>query len=235
MSEFEKQPENAASAETAAKRPAGKKAGAKVRVVAEAAALLLAVVAVCIVGEVKQLQWWGVFRESLGSAEMQYRVGESYVDSDPAKSEKWFRKAAEKGHVGAIAKLAEIVKDDAERIRLLEMLAEKGHVKVAARLAYTVQDDAKKLALLEMLAKKGDVEVQLGLAQHYNISNRPQEALKWYSVAAAAGEPEAMHMLGIFHRDGIGVPKDAVKAKAWFTKAAAKGYERSKIALSGME
>ena len=229
MSELEKQPENAAG------DPSGKKAGAKVRIIAEAAALLLAVVAVCIVGEAKKLQWWCVFRANLGSTEMQYRVGENYFDSDPAKSEKWFRKAAEKGHVKAIARLAEIVKDDAEKIRLLEILAEKGHAKVAAGLADTVKDEAKKLELLTTLARNGDVEVQLRLAQYFGMTNRPKEAFKWYTAAASADNLEAMHMLGIFYRDGIGVKKDPAKAKEWFSKAAAKGYERSKNALSGMQ
>jgi TPR repeat protein len=48
-------------------------------------------------------------------------------------------------------------------------------------------------------------------------------ALRWFSSAAEAGNPEAAFNVGSFHDDGVVVPKDEAKAAEWYGKAAEAG------------
>ena len=48
-------------------------------------------------------------------------------------------------------------------------------------------------------------------------------AAEWYEIAAEKGNAEAQDHLGALYRDGAGVPRDAKKAVALFTKAAEQG------------
>ena len=111
MSELEKQPGDAAAEQTAAPEktnaPSGRKANTKIRLLVELGVLVLAVVAVCIVGEVRKLTWWCYLRASLGSAKMSYNLAVNYQDRDPKKAQAWMEKAASKGHIKAMKQLAE--------------------------------------------------------------------------------------------------------------------------------
>jgi TPR repeat protein len=51
----------------------------------------------------------------------------------------------------------------------------------------------------------------------------PAAALKYFQTAAAKGDAWAMVDLGLCHKEGIGVPKDAEQSLAWYTKAAEAG------------
>ena len=108
MSEFEKQPDasapeqNATPAEPIAV-PVPPKGGINGRLIAELAVLAVAVIALCVVGEVKKPEWWMLLRASLGSTGMQYTLGEYYANPDNPKqnlkkAEKWLKKAAERGN-----------------------------------------------------------------------------------------------------------------------------------------
>ena len=44
-----------------------------------------------------------------------------------------------------------------------------------------------------------------------------------FQAVAYLGNPTAMANLGVFYRDGLGVPQDYVKAREWLEKAAKKG------------
>ena len=49
------------------------------------------------------------------------------------------------------------------------------------------------------------------------------ESLKWYRLAAAQGNADALYLLGVAYRDGEGVPEDFVQAYKWWNLAAASG------------
>jgi len=51
-----------------------------------------------------------------------------------------------------------------------------------------------------------------------------EEARKWYEIAAAAGDPRAMAMLGWQHRTGNGAPQDLAAARYWYSHAVARGH-----------
>ena len=50
-----------------------------------------------------------------------------------------------------------------------------------------------------------------------------QEAIKWYTMAAEQGDPDAQNTLGYRYRHGKGVPENINEAVKWFKKAADQG------------
>jgi TPR repeat protein len=55
-----------------------------------------------------------------------------------------------------------------------------------------------------------------------------------YEQKASASRADAMHLVGLCWRDGVGGVKDAEKAKAAFTRASEMGFPSSKCALGAM-
>ena len=215
MSEFEKQPDasapeqNATPAEPIAV-PVPPKGGINGRLIAELAVLAVAVIALCVVGEVKKPEWWMLLRASLGSTGMQYTLGEYYANPDNPKqnlkkAEKWLKKAAERGNSQAAFKLTEIVRSDKDKMHWLTRSAEMG----VAEAQYLLGQD---------LARNGKLE----------------EAVKWYEKAAAQNLPRAQHVLAGCYRRGEGVKADPAKAKEWYQKAVAQGYGPSEVMLEEM-
>ncbi|KAA6230601.1 sel1 repeat family protein [Chlorobium phaeovibrioides] len=70
-------------------------------------------------------------------------------------------------------------------------------------------------------------EAQLNLALLYNAeggnSRNPQQALKWFRLAAEQGEPQAQYNIGAMYALGDGVQQNDTTAVKWFTLAAKQG------------
>eukprot|EP00005_Dracoamoeba_jomungandri_P000332 CAMPEP_0174257228 /NCGR_PEP_ID=MMETSP0439-20130205/6399_1 /TAXON_ID=0 /ORGANISM="Stereomyxa ramosa, Strain Chinc5" /LENGTH=285 /DNA_ID=CAMNT_0015340225 /DNA_START=226 /DNA_END=1079 /DNA_ORIENTATION=+ len=58
-----------------------------------------------------------------------------------------------------------------------------------------------------------------------------REAADYFIQAAIKGHPRAMYNLGCLYDKGSGVPKNNVKALAWYTKSAQFGYHRAQCNL----
>jgi len=71
----------------------------------------------------------------------------------------------------------------------------------------------------------------LGLLLITNSSTK-HDAFKWVQRAANEGFPSAMNTLATWFAEGNGVPKDSAKAREWFTKATALGFEPAKANLA---
>jgi uncharacterized protein len=72
---------------------------------------------------------------------------------------------------------------------------------------------------------------------YYSGHGVPQdyaEAKRWYEIAAAAGNSNAMIGLGDLYRDGRGVTKSVADARAWYQKAAAAGSPQAQSRLSAL-
>lgn len=161
MSEVEKQPENAAPAK------AEKKSG-KGRLIVELAVLVIAVIAVCIVGEVRKLSWWCHLRAKLGSATMSYKLAENYREKDPKQAKRYLEKAAAKGHIKAMKELAET------DIKWRQKLAEMGDKRAQFQMALACRREGKdKEAVVwyEKAAANGIVEAfgALGICYYDGI------------------------------------------------------------------
>ena len=57
------------------------------------------------------------------------------------------------------------------------------------------------------------------------------EAAKWVRKAAEQNDAMAQDNLGVFYRDGVGVPKDELTAVGWFRKAAERAYPEAQYNL----
>ncbi|HAU29467.1 MAG TPA: hypothetical protein DCW68_05070 [Rhodospirillaceae bacterium] len=137
-------------------------------------------------------------------AEM-YRDGHN-VPQDRDESIKWFRKAAEAGHLPSQLHLAQLYsegrfvsKNEAEAAKWFLMAAKQGH-----------RDAQMSYALM--------------LEEGHAFKTNPEEAAKWFMAAAEQGNPEAQHRLACMMRDGRGVEKNQQMAATWFQKAAENGH-----------
>ena len=140
--------------------------------------------------------------------ESMLRIGRCYetgdgVGKDLAEAVKWYRMAAEEGHVQAAFELSKcytfgfgVRKNRVTSSKWLRKAAEGGHVSAMMLLAHRYQRETV-----------GDVE--------YN----PREAVKWFRRAAENGNARAMFELGECYEDGIGVKKDPDMAYHWFCRA----------------
>lgn len=119
------------------------------------------------------------------------------------QARKWFRKAAEQGHVDAQAYLGMIYG------------LGKGVPK----------DHAEALVWNRKAADQGDVGAQASLRDMYlfgrGVPKDYGKAVEWYRKAAAQGSFGGQYNLGLLYAQGDGVPKDLVLAYAWFNLASA--------------
>lgn len=132
--------------------------------------------------------------------------------------------------------------DTAGAVAIWRPLAEKGDADAAFNLgqAYrlgkgVVIDLAQAQKWLEQAARKGHVDAQttLGLLLFQN-GNRVG-AMRWLNLAAEAGEPRALLMVGTALYNGDGVAADPVKAYAYVSRAAAQGLAPAKATLADMD
>ena len=132
--------------------------------------------------------------------------------------------------------------DTAAAVAIWRPLAEAGDADAAFNLgqAYrlgkgVVIDLAQAQNWLERSARKGHVDAQttLGLLLFQN-GNRVS-AMRWLALAAEAGEPRALLMVGTALYNGDGLAVDQVKAYAYVSRAAAQGLAPAKATLADMD
>lgn len=89
---------------------------------------------------------------------------------------------------------------------------------------------------LKALAEAGHPQAQLYLGQLYDLGDAglardPVEARRLVGLAAEAGDPNAMHNLGVFYFRGEGGAQDLANAAQWFHRAAEAGIVESQYNL----
>ena len=143
-------------------------------------------------------------------ADTQFQRGIYYYNGDglPQSYEnaaKWFRKAADQGHILAQFNLG-LMYDDGQGVPQSYTEAAKWYRKAAE------QGDPNAQHNLGVMYEKGQ-----GVPQSYI------EAAKWYRKAADQGCVSAQNNLGFLYVDGNGVEQSHVEAVKWFRKAADQG------------
>lgn len=138
-----------------------------------------------------------------------YNHGFSYfqgrgVQQDYAEAAKWFREAADQGHVEAEFSLGVIY-----------------NLGLGA-----LQDDAEAFKWFRRAAEQGYAPAQFNVAIMYSkgrgVPKDFAEGAKWLRRAAEQGHAPAQHNLGFVYEKGHGVPKDSVQAYMWSSLAASK-------------
>lgn len=89
-------------------------------------------------------------------------------------------------------------------------------------------------SVLLMLSSVCFAQSDFDRAEHLRMKKDYEEAIKHYYIAFESGSPEAAHWLGAFYYDGVGVPKNAAVAGAYFYAAANAGVVGSMVYLANM-
>ena len=174
---------------------------------------------------------------ALGNAEGQYMVGCYYaggtggVERNAEESLRWYRKAAEQGHAGALRAIGSVyfhgygvTEDKAEGIRWWKKAAEAGDVWIANELGKryyngldVTKDYAQAVVWCKIAAEHGYAESRFMLAECYHfgrgVAVDHAEALKWFSLVDS---PKAIFMVGEHYYHGWGVQRDLKLADEWY-------------------
>ena len=109
-----------------------------------------------------------------------------------------------------------------------------------ARILYRRRQYKEALQWFTSAAEAQHAPANVGLAK-YHINGAgpgadPHKARDFAERAAEAGEVEAMVLLGLIYRSGIGIDRaDLVRARYWLSKAAEAGDESAKVELVEMD
>jgi TPR repeat protein len=92
------------------------------------------------------------------------------------------------------------------------------------------------LDLMMKAAQAGYAKAQTNIGYAYasgeGMTRDPKEAVRWFRLAAAQGDPVAMDDLGYAHLNGDGVTRSTREAIRWYTQAAERGYGPAQVSLS---
>ncbi|MBH5328214.1 sel1 repeat family protein [Eikenella sp. S3360] len=185
--------------------------------------------------------WFGLGRAC------QYGYG---VKPNPAKAEKYYRRAAKLGHaeaqeaLGCLYEFAE--KPDYRHARKWYARALEQHSSnspdAAYRLGYLYEkglggkkDFQTACLLYRKAAKAGHPDAQRALGYCYEkglgLPRNDDKARKWYARAALQADADACNNLGFLHYNGKGVRRNKSLAGKWYKLAARAG---SILALSNL-
>jgi uncharacterized protein len=132
--------------------------------------------------------------------------------------------------------------DPAGAVAIWRPLAERGDPDSAYNLGQAYRlgkgvplDHAQAQNWFERAARKGhvDASADLGLLLFQN-GNRVS-GMRWLKLAAEAGEPKSLLIVGTALYNGDGVPEDPVKAYAYVSRAAAQGLAPAQATLADMD
>jgi len=157
----------------------------------------------------------------LGYAEAQARLGRMYMSgmgtpANPVKALDYFRKAADLGNANGLEGLGEAYAGDLPGCGL-------------------EKDEKQAFDCFDRAASLGSWRGTMGLGRLYREGRATskdegralilfRKTLALLQPLADAGDPEAQTVLGMIHRDGLGVTKNAAEAVLWFQKAADQGW-----------
>ena len=181
-----------------------------------------------------------------------YYYGRNGVGKDFTEAAKWYRKSAEKGHVGAqycVGYAYEagegVVQDYVEAYKWFVKAAEKGHAKAQRRLGALYyngdgveQDYCMALQWFRKAAEQGDAFAQANLGVMYcngqGVEQDDEEAVVWFRKSAEQGDDDAQSGLGFMYDTGRGVAQDYGEAVKWYRKAADQGHATAQCNLGFM-
>lgn len=161
-----------------------------------------------------------------------------------AQALKWYRKAADQGHVGALGKLGEaylngisVPKDVDEGMRFYLRAAERGHVGAqwvtaqaySANLVGVPRDRLEAFLWMRRAAVQTSAKSRVTLGDWYaegtTIPKDMERAGDWYRQAAALDDADGQFKLGRLYATGAGVPRDPAQALQLWRSAAEKGQQ----------
>lgn len=176
----------------------------------------------------KEMKRWFQQAATQDYADAQLALGDIYafsmyaekgIPGNPEEAAKWRSKAAEQ-----YLDLAK--KGQAEGQYKIANMYETG------RTGEQNYEEALKWYL--EAAKQKYIRAYVSMAAWYSIGTplTPKddvEKLKWYRLAADAGDPESMKSVGKAYLEGRGVPRDPVIGASWYRRAIEQGHLESTL------
>lgn len=155
-----------------------------------------------------------------GYAGAQFAIAVQYrVDKNPKEAFKWYVRAANQNHSGAMLAVGEMC-EQGEGVAQDRAKAANCYAK-AANTDGGMRAEARHARFcLDMLSNQG-----------FGILANRQEAVRIYRQAAEAGDAKAEYFLGRILEYGYGLTSDYNEAKAWNRKAAEGGYGMAQLLL----
>ena len=155
-----------------------------------------------------------------------YANGNGIETTNMQEAAKWYRKAAERGHVKAQYELGlcyangnGVEKNEAEAKKWFSSAAARGHSKAKNRM---------QAEQYRQRAEHGDAIAQYELAMCYangrGVVKDVSEAGKWYRKSAEQGHFIAQFQLGLMYYNGEGIETNKLEAMKWYRKAAEQGH-----------
>ena len=192
---------------------------------------------------------------SLGSLQAPFTLGVCYLNGygcrvDTAMAITWLEKAADNENINAINQLGKVYEaqgDFKNAVLYYEKGVTHGSLESYCNLGYcyeqgqgVVLNSQKAFELYKYAAEQGYNRGCRSVAGCYlngiYVETSAAEALNWLTKAAENGDVLAMYYCGSILEEGEdGVPANPKKAKEWYKKAAAAGYDPAAAALSRMK
>ena len=211
----------------------------------------------------KAVYWYTKSAEQ-GNAEAQRELGACYyvgegVPQDYEKGVYWFTKAAEQGDAGGQYYLGQsylfdksVPRDYEKAVYWLTKAVEQNSLDAKALLGdcyfYGLgmpQDKEKAVSLYKQVAQASAyygcpprAAIRLGECYELGIgglSRNDSLAAYWFKRAAMGGDDYAQYTIGIYYKNGKGVPQNDSLAVVWLKKAAEQGNENAREALDRLK
>ena len=202
-------------------------------------------------------QWFSKAADQ-GRADAQNNLGACYangfgVEKNEAEAVKWFLKAAKQSDadaqysLGSAYEKGEGVETNIEEaMKWYRSAARQSHAHALERVRQSAKNgDANAQCFIGQLYDFGLIGVEVESKDYPGVTKteypkKPNEAVKWYSRAAAQGNVTAQNNLGAHYVSGVGCAVDYVEAYKWFNLAAANGdtdfdsasFQRDELAKS---
>ncbi|KAI9275449.1 hypothetical protein BDA99DRAFT_495494 [Phascolomyces articulosus] len=174
-----------------------------------------------------------------------YHYGIAVKQASLSHAKKWYITSAEQGNPDAQTALGLLlidhVNDEQEKgVKWLELAAEQNNARALLRLGSfyeEAKDDLRAMEYYQRAASTATSDRDLALA-HYlvginyrmgdlGVSMDASRAIQHLTVSANGGYAPAQRALGLMYAQGIGIPKNDVKAHQLYQKAAAQGDIRA--------
>ena len=172
---------------------------------------------------------WFVKSAEKGDAKGEEFLGRCYLDGDGVKKDpvegiRWLRKSAEQGWSGAQGNLA-IAYEEGNGVKKDPREAERWFSLAAKSILKEAEEgNALSQARLGYLYERGKGGLKKDL----------KEAVRWFRESANQGNGVGQCNLGLFYKEGMGVPKDMAEAERWLRKSAERGVLKAVEELHNM-
>ena len=191
----------------------------------------------------------------VGDAEAQYQLGLCCKRSDACPKDEdgekkwadsvkqriyWFRKAGAQGHAEANAQLGVcyrygigVPKNGQAAIKRFCRAAEQGNAYAAFSIGSMYlcgdgipEDSEKAYSWFQKSAAMGLAAAQCMIGMR-TFTREPRSSFAWYEMAAKQGDRDGLWHLAVFYEQGKIIPRDLVRAYAFYSLADKQGWSGS--------